>query len=75
MQEVTKKARAAGLVFRKSGGRIPKSTVAAILRNRIGIAGADLVLRRKAEAVLRELRIEIAEAATKLADYSNEPPE
>ena len=34
-QEVTKKARAAGLVFRKSGGRIPKSTVAAILRNRI----------------------------------------
>ncbi|MBM3567314.1 MAG: recombinase family protein [Alphaproteobacteria bacterium] len=34
-QEVTKKARAAGLVFRKSGERIPKSTVAAILRNRI----------------------------------------
>ena len=34
-QEVTKKARAAGLVFRKSCGRIPKSTVAAILRNRI----------------------------------------
>ena len=34
-QEVTKKARAVGLVFRKSGGRIPKSTVAAILRNRI----------------------------------------
>jgi site-specific DNA recombinase len=34
-QEVTKKARAAGLMFRKSGGRIPKSTVAAILRNRI----------------------------------------
>jgi DNA invertase Pin-like site-specific DNA recombinase len=34
-QEVTKRARAAGLVFRKSGGRIPKSTVAAILRNRI----------------------------------------
>jgi site-specific DNA recombinase len=34
-QEVTKKAREEGLVFRKSGGRIPKSTVAAILRNRI----------------------------------------
>jgi DNA invertase Pin-like site-specific DNA recombinase len=34
-QEVTKKAHAAGLVFKKSGGRIPKSTVAAILRNRI----------------------------------------
>jgi hypothetical protein len=34
-QEVMKKARAAGLVFRKSGGRIPKSTVHAILRNRI----------------------------------------
>lgn len=34
-QEVTKMARAAGLVFRKSGGRIPKSTVAAILRKRI----------------------------------------
>src|SRR5215204_2747657 len=34
-QEVTRKARAAGLVFKKSGGRIPKSTVAAILRNRI----------------------------------------
>jgi site-specific DNA recombinase len=29
------KARAAGLVFRKSGGCIPKSTVYAILRNRI----------------------------------------
>jgi site-specific DNA recombinase len=34
-QEVTKKARAAGLVLKKSGQRIPKSTVAAILRNRI----------------------------------------
>jgi site-specific DNA recombinase len=34
-QEVTKEAQAAGLVFRKSGGRVPKSTVAAILRNRI----------------------------------------
>ena len=34
-QEVTREAQAAGLVFRKSGGRVPKSTVAAILRNRI----------------------------------------
>ncbi|MFN8828830.1 MAG: recombinase family protein [Labrys sp. (in: a-proteobacteria)] len=34
-QEVTKKARAAGLVFKKTGARIPKSTVATILRNRI----------------------------------------
>ena len=38
------------------------------------IAGQDLGLRRKAEAVLRELRVEIAEAATKLADEGNEPP-
>ena len=29
------------------------------------IAGADLALRRRAEAVLRELRTEIAEACTK----------
>src|ERR1700677_4014110 len=35
IRETTKKARAAGLVFRKSGGRIPGSTVAKILRNRI----------------------------------------
>ena len=35
VKEVTKKARAAGLAFRKSGARIPRSTVAAILRNRI----------------------------------------
>jgi site-specific DNA recombinase len=34
-QEVTKRARDAGLLFKKSGSRIPKSTVAAILRNRI----------------------------------------
>jgi hypothetical protein len=37
------------------------------------VAGADLVVRRKAEAVLRELRAEIAEAAPKLADEANEP--
>jgi site-specific DNA recombinase len=35
IREATKKARGAGLVFRKSGGRIPGSTVAKILRNRI----------------------------------------
>jgi hypothetical protein len=38
------------------------------------IAGADLALRRRAEAVLRELRTEIAEACTKMADQSGEPP-
>jgi hypothetical protein len=32
------------------------------------IAGADLGLRRRAEAMLRELRTDIAEACTKLAD-------
>ena len=37
-------------------------------------AGADLRLRRRAEAVLRELRTEIAEACTKLADEQGEPP-
>ena len=35
IREATRKARAAGLVFRKSGGRVPGSTVAKILRNRI----------------------------------------
>ena len=35
IREATKKLRAAGLVFRKSGDRIPGSTVAKILRNRI----------------------------------------
>jgi hypothetical protein len=34
------------------------------------IAGQDLGLRRRAEAVLRELRVEISEAASKLADES-----
>ena len=34
-QEVTREAQAAGLVFRKSGGRVPKSTVAALLQNLI----------------------------------------
>ena len=37
------------------------------------IAGADLDLRRRAEAVLRKLRTEISEAASKLADEANEP--
>jgi hypothetical protein len=31
-------------------------------------------LRRRAEAVLRELRVEISKAATKLADERGEPP-
>jgi site-specific DNA recombinase len=35
IRDATRKARAAGLVFRKSGRRIPGSTVAKILRNRI----------------------------------------
>ena len=38
------------------------------------IAGQDLGLRRQAEAVLRELRVEIAEACTKRADEQGEPP-
>ena len=38
------------------------------------IAGADLGLRRRAEAVLHELRTEIAEAASKLGDERSEPP-
>jgi hypothetical protein len=38
------------------------------------IAGADLGLGRRAEALLRELRADIAEAATKPADEYNEPP-
>jgi hypothetical protein len=36
--------------------------------------GPTLGLRRRAEAVLRELRTEIAEACTKLADEQSEPP-
>ena len=35
IRELTKKARADGLVFRKSGAKVPSSTVAKILRNRI----------------------------------------
>ena len=52
----------AGLVLTKLGGWPAR------------IAGADLGLRRRAEAVLRELRTEIAEARTKLADEQGEPP-
>ena len=37
------------------------------------VAGTDLVVRRRAEAVLCELRTEIAEAATNLADQAGEP--
>jgi hypothetical protein len=38
-----------------------------------GIAGTDLALRRKAEALLRKLRIEMSQAATALADEEGEP--
>jgi len=37
------------------------------------IAGADLALRRKAEVLLRELRIELSQAATAQADVEGEP--
>jgi hypothetical protein len=38
------------------------------------IAGHDLGVRRRAEAVLRELRVEISEACTRLADEQGQPP-
>ena len=38
------------------------------------IAGTDLGLRRKAEALVFEMRKEMAEAAIKLADEQGEPP-
>ena len=38
------------------------------------VAGADLVVRRRAEAVLRELRTEIAKACLEMADKCGEPP-
>jgi hypothetical protein len=38
------------------------------------IAGRDLVLRQKAEGLLRELRAEIAKACTAMADQVGEPP-
>jgi len=50
----------AGLVLTKLGGWPAR------------FAGQDLGLRRRAEAVLRELRTEIAEACTKLADEHGE---
>ena len=53
----------AGLVLTKLGGWPAR------------IAGQDLGLRRRAEAVLQELRTEIAEACTKLADEQGEPHE
>ena len=52
----------AGLVLTKLGGWPAR------------IAGADLGLRRRAEAVLHELCTEIAEAASKLGDERGEPP-
>src|SRR5436190_9638675 len=38
------------------------------------VAGADLVVRRRAEAVLRELRTEIANVCLQMADKCGEPP-
>jgi hypothetical protein len=43
------------------------------LRLACRVAGADLGVRRRAEAVPHELRTEIAEAATMLADEHAEP--
>jgi hypothetical protein len=52
----------AGLVLTKLGGWPAR------------VGGADLGVRQRAEAALRELRTEIAEAATKLAAKCGEPP-
>jgi len=52
----------AGLVLTKLGGWPAR------------IAGADLGLRRRAEAVLHELRTEIANACLEMADKCGEPP-
>ena len=52
----------AGLILTKLGGWPAR------------IAGSDLGLRRRAEAMLRELRTDIAEACTKLADEQDDPP-
>ncbi len=52
----------AGLVLTKLGGWPAR------------IAGADLGLRRRAEAMLHELRIEIAEACQQMADKCGAPP-
>ena len=54
--------RMAGIVLTKLGGWPAR------------IAGADLGLRRKAEALVRELCVEISEACTKQADEAGEPP-
>ena len=51
----------AGLVLTKLGGWPAR------------VAGTDLVLRRRAEAVLHELRIEIATACREIADKNGEP--
>jgi hypothetical protein len=52
----------AGLVLTKLGGWPAR------------VAGTDLVVRRKAEAVLRELRTEMANACLEMADKCCEPP-
>ena len=51
----------AGLVLTKLGGWPAR------------IAGHDLSLRRKAETLVYEMRTEISEACTKLADERGEP--
>jgi hypothetical protein len=38
------------------------------------IAGPDLVLRRKIEAAVRELRVEISTTASAMADAVDKPP-
>jgi hypothetical protein len=51
----------AGLVLTKLGGWPAR------------VAGTDLVVRRRAEAVLHELRTEIARACAEMADKNGEP--
>ena len=52
----------AGLVLTKLGGWSAR------------VAGTDLVVRRRAEAVLQELRTDIANACLEMADTCGEPP-
>ena len=52
----------AGLVLIKLGGWPAR------------VAGTDLVMRRRAEAMLHELRAEIATACREVADKNGEPP-
>jgi hypothetical protein len=52
----------AGIVFTALGGWPAR------------VAGTDLVVRRRAEAILFELRTEIANACQAMADKNGEPP-